>query len=44
MADVFVINKVDTADADNVILVRENLRQMNPTAIHDRRRFPALRG
>jgi predicted GTPase len=32
-ADVFVINKVDTADADNVIAVRENLRKMNPNAI-----------
>ncbi|RPH61402.1 MAG: GTPase, partial [Chloroflexi bacterium] len=33
MADVFVINKVDTADAENVIKVRENLRKMNPNAI-----------
>jgi len=33
LADVFVINKVDTADPDNVILVRENLRQLNPNAI-----------
>jgi predicted GTPase len=33
MADVFVINKVDTADPEKVILVRENLRKMNPTAI-----------
>jgi predicted GTPase len=33
MADVFVINKVDTADPDNVIAVRENLRRLNPTAI-----------
>jgi predicted GTPase len=32
-ADVFVINKVDTADAENVIKVRENLRRMNPKAI-----------
>ena len=32
-ADVFVINKVDTADAENVIKVREALRKMNPTAI-----------
>jgi predicted GTPase len=32
-ADVFVINKVDTADSDNVIKVRESLRAMNPTAI-----------
>ena len=33
MADVFVINKVDTADPDNVIAVRENLRRLNPNAI-----------
>jgi predicted GTPase len=33
MADVFVINKVDTADADNVIQVRESLRELNPKAI-----------
>jgi len=33
MADVFVINKVDTADPDNVIQLRENLRQLNPDAI-----------
>ena len=32
-ADVFVINKVDTADAENVIAVRETLRQINPDAI-----------
>ena len=32
-ADVFVINKVDTADAGAVIAVRENLRKMNPNAI-----------
>ncbi|MCS6992218.1 MAG: cyclic 2,3-diphosphoglycerate synthase [Anaerolineales bacterium] len=32
-ADVFVINKVDTADPENVIKVRENLRAMNPNAI-----------
>lgn len=31
-ADVFVINKVDTASADNVVTVRENLRQLNPEA------------
>jgi len=31
-ADVIVINKVDTADAENVIKVRENLRLLNPTA------------
>ena len=33
LADVFVINKVDTADPDNVITVRENLRRLNPKAI-----------
>jgi len=32
-ADVFVINKVDTANPENVILVRENLRKINPKAI-----------
>jgi predicted GTPase len=32
-ADVFVINKVDTADPEKVIQVRENLRRMNPSAI-----------
>ncbi|HEX7621815.1 MAG TPA: cyclic 2,3-diphosphoglycerate synthase [Anaerolineales bacterium] len=31
-ADVIVINKVDTADAQAVIKVRENLRMLNPTA------------
>ena len=31
-ADVFVINKVDTASADDVIRVRENLRLLNPSA------------
>jgi len=33
LADVFVINKVDTADPENVIQLRENLRQLNPNAI-----------
>jgi len=33
LADVFVINKVDTADPDKVIQVRESLRRLNPTAI-----------
>jgi predicted GTPase len=33
MADVFVINKVDTADPDKVIRVRESLRKLNPDAI-----------
>jgi predicted GTPase len=32
MADVFVINKVDTANPENVIKVRENLRRVNPDA------------
>src|SRR5512146_416799 len=33
MGDVFVINKVDTANPDSVIAVRENLRAVNPRAI-----------
>ena len=33
MADVFVLNKVDTADPDAVIKLRENLRKLNPNAI-----------
>jgi predicted GTPase len=33
IADVFVINKVDSASADNVILVREHLTALNPSAI-----------
>jgi predicted GTPase len=33
MADVVVINKVDTADFDNVIEMRNNIRLVNPTAI-----------
>lgn len=32
MADVFVINKVDTASPESVIAVRENLHRLNPTA------------
>jgi predicted GTPase len=32
-ADVFVINKVDTADPNAVIQVRDNLHSMNPNAI-----------
>ena len=31
--NVFVINKVDTADPENVIRVRENLRARNPKAV-----------
>ncbi|MCJ7695789.1 MAG: cyclic 2,3-diphosphoglycerate synthase [Anaerolineaceae bacterium] len=33
MADVFVINKVDTANPEDVITVRENLYALNPDAI-----------
>jgi predicted GTPase len=33
LADVFVINKVDTADPDSVITVRDNLHRLNPRAI-----------
>ncbi|PKN90030.1 MAG: GTPase, partial [Chloroflexi bacterium HGW-Chloroflexi-7] len=33
MADVFVINKVDTADPDKVIEVRNSLHSMNPNAL-----------
>lgn len=33
MADVVVINKIDTADVDNVATVRENIRQVNPDAL-----------
>lgn len=33
MADVFVINKVDTADANQVIELRQSLRTLNPRAI-----------
>jgi predicted GTPase len=33
LADVFVINKVDTADPDSVIAVRENLHRLNPRAV-----------
>ena len=32
-ADVFVINKVDTADAENVIKLHESLRELAPEAI-----------
>lgn len=32
LADVFVINKVDTALPENVITVRENIRALNPKA------------
>lgn len=33
LADVFVINKVDTANPQDVITVRNNLYQLNPTAV-----------
>lgn len=33
LADIFVINKVDTADLENVIKVRESLRRLNPEAV-----------
>lgn len=33
IADVFVINKVDTASAEDVFAVRENLSSLNPKAI-----------
>ena len=33
MADVFVINKVDTANPESVMAVRENMRAMNPNAV-----------
>lgn len=33
MADVFVINKVDTADYANVLTVRDNLHAINPDAV-----------
>jgi len=33
MADVIVLNKVDTADAENVIQLREALRKLNPAAV-----------
>ncbi len=33
MADVVIINKVDTADIDDITAVRENIRELNPRAI-----------
>ena len=33
LADVFVINKVDTAAPENVIAVRENISRLNPKAL-----------
>lgn len=32
LADVVIINKIDTADGESVRLVRENVRQVNPAA------------
>ncbi len=33
LADIFVINKVDTASAENVVKVRESLHRLNPDAV-----------
>lgn len=33
MADVVVINKVDTADNENVVVVQKNIRKVNPNAV-----------
>ena len=33
LADVVVINKIDTADLENVAIVRENVRAVNPDAV-----------
>lgn len=33
MADVVIINKIDTAEPDNVLEVRENIKAVNPTAM-----------
>jgi predicted GTPase len=33
LADVFVLNKVDTADPEGVMAVRESLRELNPDAL-----------
>ncbi len=33
VADIVVINKVDTADAQDILTVRENLRSVNPKAV-----------
>lgn len=33
LADAVVINKIDTADLDDVVVVRENVRRVNPEAI-----------
>ncbi len=33
MADVVIVNKVDTADYNNVLTVRDNVKRLNPNAI-----------
>jgi predicted GTPase len=33
MADVIVINKIDTADMDDIVEIRENIRMVNPDAL-----------
>jgi len=33
MADIVVINKIDTADNDNIEMVRQNIRKANPNAL-----------
>ena len=33
MADVVVINKIDTADGDDILEVRENIAELNPNAV-----------
>ena len=42
MADVIVINKVDTADNKNVVEVQQNVRSLNPKAILVRAASPVL--
>jgi len=32
-ADVVIINKIDSADADDILLVRDNIHQVNPQAV-----------
>ncbi len=32
-ADIIVINKIDTADLDNILIIRENIRNHNPEAV-----------
>ena len=44
LADVFVINKVDTANPENVITVRNNLYARQPECGDHRSRLAALRG